>query len=325
MGQQLRIKLLNRLITTSNKYTSGQRLADMVGCSRTAIWKQIEQLRKDGYEIDAVQKKGYKLIRTPDTVTPIQIQTGLQTKQFGGKIHYKKTVNSTQKIAGTEAINGATEGTIVIAEEQKEGRGRLDRNWESVNLKGVYMSIILRPKIPIQKTPQLTLLTAVALVQAIEEATELVPSIKWPNDILINNKKVAGILTELQAEADKVSAVIIGVGINVNQASTDFTLAVKDSATSLKIESEKSFKRASIIQSFLLKLEKLYEIYLEKGFEPIKLLWESYSISIGKIVTATTIQETITGFALCITDQGALKLKDDKGNIHNIYSADISI
>lgn len=323
MQSELRKNLLDAFSHADGEYLSGQYLADLLNCSRTAIWKHIEELRQDGFEMEAVRKKGYRIIRTPDKVTGDDIRLGLKTKQLGQQIHFEETVDSTQRIALQLAIDNAKEGTIVIAEEQLEGRGRLTRKWSSPKETGIWMSIILRPNIPIPQAPQLTLLTAVALVQAIEDVCDISVNIKWPNDILINGKKVAGILTELQAEADQVSSIIIGIGVNVNQSESDFPEELRDIATSLSQVNGKKIKRAKLIRAILLSLENLYRLYLEKGFYPIKLLWESFAVSIGKQVTAKTLTETIHGEALGITEDGVLKLKDESGKVHHIYSADI--
>jgi BirA family biotin operon repressor/biotin-[acetyl-CoA-carboxylase] ligase len=187
------------------------------------------------------------------------------------------------------------------------------------------MSFILRPNIPLTKTPQLTLLSAVAIVQAIEEFTGLTPEIKWPNDILISGKKVTGILTELQAEADLVHSIIVGIGINVNQKKEDFPTELHETASSLYIEKGEPISRAGLIRSIFKHFEKLYLLYLEQGFLPIKLLWESYAISIGKILKARTLTNVIEGKALGITDEGVLMLEDNSGTIHHVYSADIEL
>lgn len=187
------------------------------------------------------------------------------------------------------------------------------------------MSLILRPKIPIPKAPQLTLITAVGVVQAIEEVTGLLPEIKWPNDILINGKKITGILTELQAESDRINSIIIGIGINVNTSIEDFPEDIRTIASSLAIETGNIIDREKLIRIILQKLEKLYLLYLEKGFFPIKLMWESYAISIGKQITARTLTGEIKGKATGITEDGVLLIEDSAGEIHNIYSADIQI
>jgi len=325
MQSEVRKKLLDAFTTANGEYLSGQYLADLIGCSRTAVWKHIEELRKHGFELEAIQRKGYRILKTPDQISADEIRLGLKTQFLGQVIHYKESVDSTQKIAKTLANDNAPEGTIVIAEEQVLGRGRMDRIWHSPKYTGVWMSMIIRPNIPLPKAPQLTLITAVAVVQAIEEMTNLSPQIKWPNDILINGKKVTGILTELQAEADRIFAIIIGVGINVNQKITDYPEALQEIATSLSIEEGETISRAKLIRAVLSNFERLYLLYLEKGFTPIKILWESYAISIGKKIIARTLTENIHGKAIGITDDGVLIIEDDLGATHLVYSADIEI
>jgi BirA family transcriptional regulator, biotin operon repressor / biotin---[acetyl-CoA-carboxylase] ligase len=325
LQSEIRKKLLDAFSNNDDQYLSGQTLADTIGCSRTAIWKHIEELRKDGFELEAIRNKGYRIVKTPDRVSADEIRLGLKTKYLGQSIHYEDTVDSTQRVAHRLAYDQSMEGSVVVAEEQTLGRGRMERKWYSPKYTGIWMSIILRPKIPLPKAPQLTLIAAVAVVQAIEELTELTPQIKWPNDILINGKKMTGILTELQAEADQINSVIIGMGINVNQKLEDFPIELREIATSLAIEQGVYFSRSAIIRSVLTHLEKLYFIYIEKGFFPIKVLWESYAISIGKTIKARTLSNVIEGKALGITDDGVLRIEDHSGEIHYIYSADIEL
>jgi BirA family transcriptional regulator, biotin operon repressor / biotin---[acetyl-CoA-carboxylase] ligase len=321
----LRDKLLQIFTHADGGFVSGQKLSEVLGCSRTAVWKHIEVLRNEGYELEAVRRKGYRIIMKPEKITSNEIQLGLTTKYLGRTIHYEETVNSTQKIAHKLAYDGVVEGTIVLAEEQLAGRGRLDRSWHSPKYTGVWMSLILRPNIPPQQAPQLTLLAAVSVAQAIQEVTNLEPGIKWPNDILIHGKKSVGILTELQAEADRINSVIIGIGINVNQTIDDFPDELKDRATSLSVEAGVKINRAELVQAILAKLEKRYEEYLRTGFQGIKLLWEAYAISIGKEITASTLKGKLTGFAKGITDEGVLMLEDENQITHYIHSADIEI
>lgn len=325
MQSKLRKQLLDAFTNNKDEYLSGQYLAELIGCSRTAVWKHIEELRKEGFELEAVRRKGYRIVKTTENVSADEIRLGLKTEFLGQFIHYEESVPSTQKIAHRLAYDDAPEGTVVIAEEQVGGRGRMDRVWHSPKYTGIWMSMILRPKIPLPKAPQLTLLTAVAVVQAIEELTPLSPQIKWPNDILVNGKKVTGILTELQAEADRIISIIIGIGINVNQKLEDYPEDLQSIATSLSIESGQQINRAALTRSVFHHLENLYKIYLEKGFFPIKLLWESYAISIGKTITARTLSGNIHGKALGITDDGVLKIEDTEGTVHQVYSADIEL
>ena len=325
MQSDVRTKLIEAFSDVNGTFISGQQIADYIGCSRTAVWKHIEELRTEGFVVEAVRNKGYRIIFTPEKVTANEIQLGLQTKTLGKMIHYEESVETTQKIARTLANDGVPEGTLVVAEEQLGGKGRLMRNWYSPKFSGIWMSLILRPKIPFHQAPQLTLIAAVAVAQAIEHTTSLKPQIKWPNDILINRKKVTGILTELQAESDRIHSVIIGIGINVNQEKSDFPEELQEIATSLLIEDGKKVSRARVIQEVLVRLEALYEQFLDEGFLPIKHLWESYAISLGKEIKATTVNDTIVGKAIGITDEGVLLVEDRSGKVHSIYSADIHI
>ncbi|MFL6560494.1 MAG: biotin--[acetyl-CoA-carboxylase] ligase [Bacillus sp. (in: firmicutes)] len=325
MQSEIRKELLDAFTNAGEAFLSGQHLAELIGCSRTAVWKHIEELRKEGFELEAVRNKGYRILKTPEKITADEIRLGLTTNLIGRNIHYEERVESTQRLAHRFASENVPEGTVVIAEEQLSGRGRMDRKWHSPKYTGIWMSIIIRPNIPLSNAPQLTLLTAVAIVQAIEETTDLLPEIKWPNDILINGKKVTGILTELQAEADRIHSIIIGIGINVNQKIEDFPLELQETASSLFIEKGVTIARAELIRTIFKTFEKLYTLYLDQGFLPIKLLWESYASSIGKYIRARTLTNTIEGKEIGITNDGVLKLEEQKGFIHHIYSADIEL
>lgn len=198
------------------------------------------------------------------------------------------------------------------------------RVWHSQEGNGIWMSLILRPDVPLQKTPQLTLLSAVAVVQAIEAFTGVQAAIKWPNDLMVHGKKAVGILTELQAEEDRVRSVILGIGINVNQQEIDFPGELQDIATSLSMEAGEKIDRAGLIQEILLTFEKRYQDYLNHGFTPIKLLWESYAVGLGNELRARTLQGTFYGKSLGIDDEGVLLLETRDG-IKKIYSADIEL
>ncbi|MEH7380762.1 biotin--[acetyl-CoA-carboxylase] ligase [Bacillus sp. JJ1533] len=322
---EIRKKLLEVFSSANGEFISGQKLSEQLGCSRTAVWKHIEDLRNEGYELDAVRKLGYRIITKPDKISGNEIQLGLETKSLGRHIHFEEKVTSTQQIAHKLAYEGAVEGTIVVAEEQTTGRGRLDRAWYSPKHTGVWMSMILRPQIPPSQAPQLTLLAAVGVVQAIQEVTGLEPDIKWPNDVLINQKKIVGILTELQAETDRINSVVIGIGINVNHQLNDFPDNLHSIASSLAIEKGEKIDRAKLIQVILLKIEKLYKEYLQHGFKVVKLLWESYAASIGKQIIARTLSGSIAGKAIGINEEGVLLLEDATGTVHHIYSADIEL
>lgn len=316
-------KVLNRLFASGGEPISGQRMADELAVSRTAIWKCIKELEEEGYEIGSVRKKGYYLITAPDVVTGVAIQKSLTTKHYGETIAYYESCLSTQPIAHELAQKGATDGTVVVAEEQVSGTGRMARPWVSKAHKGIWMSVITRPNLAPQQAPQMTLVAAVAITRAIEEVTGLTPQIKWPNDLLINGKKVTGILTEMQADPDLVKSIIIGIGINVNQDETEFPAELTSIATSLKIAKGETINRAALIAAVLKYLEQYTDLYVTNGFKPIKLLWESYSNTIGKDVRAVMVRETVAGKAIGITEEGMLQLQLANGTIRGIYSGDI--
>ncbi|WP_096200909.1 biotin--[acetyl-CoA-carboxylase] ligase [Bacillus sp. FJAT-45350] len=321
----MRQKLLEILLEHEDGFVSGQKISELLGCSRTAIWKHIEELRKSGYELEAVPRKGYRIVSRPNSISPQEIKVGLHTNTIGKEITFQESVTSTQELAHRLAQENAVEGHVVISDEQTKGKGRLGRVWHSPMGTSVYMSLILRPQIPPQQAPQLTLLAAVAVVQGIEKATGLQCEIKWPNDILLKGKKIVGILTEMQSEPDCVHSVIIGIGINVNHKREQFPSDIRDIATSLCIEKNEEINRAALIRSIFEELESLYVKYLEHGFDIIKPLWESYAVSLGKQIKATTVKGVLIGYAKGITNDGVLLLEDAQGTIHPIYSADIEL
>lgn len=318
-------KLAQRLIEAQGTALSGQQLADEFGISRTAVWKHIKELEEQGYRIESVKKKGYILSALPDTLEPTDIQALLETGRLGQNMHFLESCPSTQIVAHQLAQEDAPDGTVVLTEEQTAGRGRLARKWHSAANKGIWMSVILRPDVVPQKAPQFTLVTAVAVVRAIEQVIGLKPEIKWPNDILLDGKKCTGILTELQSDADGIQALIIGIGLNVNQSLEDFDPEVQDIATSLKMQGGEDVDRKQLVSSILYHLEQYSDLYIAEGFGMLKLMWESYSSTIGRPVRARMAKETLEGMAEGITEDGVLQLRTPDGKLHGIYSADIEM
>ena len=207
-------KILKILHEKRDEYVSGEELARLLSVSRTSIWKHIRQLKKEGYEISAGYRNGYALGSNSKRVLPLEIVNCLRTEKIGQKVHYRDEVNSTNNIAKELANQGEPTGSIVVADNQSAGRGRLARSWVSVPRKSILVSIILRPSFLPHHAPKCTLMAAVAVVKAVQRATGLQCGIKWPNDILLGGKKIAGILTEMNAEIDKINHIVIGVGIN---------------------------------------------------------------------------------------------------------------
>lgn len=319
-------EILARFLNANGEPISGQALADEFQVSRTAIWKHMQTLKEEGYEFETIKKRGYKLLSVPDKVDMGQLQQFLTTERYGRQVHYYDTVESTQLVAHELVRSGAPDGTVVIAEHQSAGRGRMMREWESSEGKGIWMTVIIRPNVAPHQAPQFTLVTAVAIVQAMKACfNNFTPEIKWPNDILVNGKKTTGILTEMVAEADRIQALLIGIGINVNQQPEDFPDELQNIATSIAIEEGEQIERVHFVANVLDFLEHYSDHYVKNGFGMIKTLWEQSSGTIGKQVKATTLREVVEGEAISITESGVLEIRQANGEVKSVYSADIEL
>lgn len=317
--------ILQRLLEQT-KPLSGQALADELLISRTAVWKHMQTLQQEGYAIETVKNKGYVLTKAVDVLNAAALNVYLQTKRYGRQLHHFHEVTTTQLLAHEQVRKNAPDGTIVIAEHQTAGKGRMLREWSSASGKGIWTTLLIRPEIPPHLAPQFTLVAAVAVVNAIKALyPELDPRIKWPNDILLNGKKITGILTEMVAEADRVEAILIGIGINVNQQMADFPEELQSIATSLSIALGKSVNRAELLAMVLYYSEHYCDLYVKHGFGRIKTLWEEASITIGNRVRATTLREVVEGTAIAITDSGVLQIEQQDGSVVSVYSADIEL
>lgn len=322
--QSTRNKLIEILSNNQETYISGQLISERLNISRSAIWKHMRELEKDGYVIEGKPKRGYRILEFPKKISENTLKWGLETEWIAKTIIHKPETTSTQHIAHQLAQEGASHGTIVIADEQTKGKGRMNRKWHSSKNEGIWMSIILRPAIPPHKAPQLTLLTATVLADVIMKETNIKPYIKWPNDIIIHNKKLSGILTEMQAEQDQVQYIIIGIGMNVNQDIKSLHKEIHAKATSLKMEADKEFDIRYLVQKILQQFEKTYELYLQKGFPVIKTKWESYGFRIGeKILIKTMNHEWKATFSGIDHDGGLLVRNIDDGKMEKLYSAEI--
>ncbi|MFD2045843.1 biotin--[acetyl-CoA-carboxylase] ligase [Ornithinibacillus salinisoli] len=321
--ESTRNKLIHLLEQHKDTYISGQLLSDKLQISRSAIWKHMKELQKDGYEIEGIPKKGYRIVSSPDRLSENTIQWGLRTNWLGKSIIHKEVTTSTQHIAHQVAQENAEHGTVIIADEQTNGKGRMNRHWYSTRGKGIWLSIILRPTILPYLAPQLTLLTACVLADVINKETKTNSKIKWPNDILINGRKIAGILTEMQAEQDQIQYVVIGMGINVNHTENDLPGDIQEKATSLLLESKERVNLKNLIQQILVTFEQEYDAYIKDGFSKVKKKWESHSFKIGENVQITTLKNQWTATFSGIAEDGALLITNDNGEIEKLYSAQI--
>ncbi len=300
-------------------YVSGDQISHRLGITRQALWKHIQILKDAGYDIVAVPHLGYKLISSPDRLVPFEVTRELNTKFIGKKIYYFGTVSSSMDVAWQLGIKGSSEGTVVIAESQTKGRGRLGRNWFSPKYKGIYLSLILRPKILPNQMPLLTLMSAVSICEAIREKTGLTCQIKWPNDILIHHKKLGGILTELNAETDLSHFVVIGVGLNVNNDKKTLLAG----ATSLKEQKKEEVNRLDLLQEILRKIEENYFVFQKKGGKPIIDKWRDWNITLGRRVRVVCQKQHIEGEALDIDIDGGLLIRNDSGLTQKVMTGDV--
>ena len=319
-------QLLIYLKEGKGTWVSGEFLAHKMAVSRSAVWKHIGSLRNDGYVIESSRKKGYLFRQTSDFLLADEIREGLNTNVFGKReIIYFRETDSTNTRAKYLAGEGAPEGTVVVAEMQAQGRGRKGRSWFSPAGEGIYTSVILRPPMPPNEAPKLTLMASVAVAEALLSLTSLKIKIKWPNDILITGRKVAGILTEISTDMDRIDYVVIGVGVNVNTPRKGLRPDIRQTATSVFMETGKAFPRIALLRAFLEWLEIYYEAFKTKGFDPILNRWRHLADIIGKQISVDLTDTVRVGKVLDVDKDGFLILQDREGAIERIISGDITV
>ncbi len=317
--------ILRLLKERSPEYISGEEICRVLNVSRTAVWKHIQVLREKGYDIEARSRAGYLLTSIPDRLFPEEIGDGLSTRFLGRSVCYFESVASTNNIAKELAAQGAAEGTLVVAEEQTGGKGRLGRQWCSAKHKGSFFSFILYPPFAPTEANIVTLISAVALATAINNVTGVVAGIKWPNDLLLNGKKICGILTELSAEMERINYLVVGVGINVNQEESDFPEEVRPVATSLKAQTGIRTSRVKLVQVFLREFEKWYDITLKQGFTPVLARWKEMAVSLNCPVRIQMPNSSWEGWAEDIDKDGALLLRLPDGELKRVISGEVSL
>ncbi|MFC4599041.1 biotin--[acetyl-CoA-carboxylase] ligase [Cohnella hongkongensis] len=316
--------LLRLLEESEGEYVSGEEISRLLNVSRTAIWKQVRKLEADGFRIEAVPRLGYRLMAKPAKLTMQELLPKLRTDTFGRRLIVLDVTDSTQNDLRRLAEEGAAEGTLVIAEKQTQGRGRMGRSWLSPSGKGIWMSLLLRPPVPLPLTPQLTLLAAVALSRAISlHLPQLDIGIKWPNDLLVGGKKISGILLESAAEDERLNYVVAGLAISANLDAEDYPEELLEKAISLKMASGTAVDRAGLIADVLEQFEQLYKLYLDKGFAPIRTLWESRSVTLGKPTELHTPQGKVAGTPRGLDDMGGLRVELPDGSWRTVYSGEV--
>lgn len=302
---------------------SGALIGQRLGVSRAAVWKMIVKLKEKGYHIDALTNKGYKLIQPIDIVNESEIKFGLKTKKIGHSVYFYNETSSTNDAAAKLAREGCADGAVIVAESQNGGKGRRGKVWTSPAKSGIWMSIVLRPELPPFEASRLTLAAGLSVCRAIRELTGLPSVIKWPNDVMIHERKICGILTEMNAEMDKINYIIVGIGINVNI--DVFPEEMTNMATSLKIEGRQSYSRIAILQRVLLEFEKVYEDYLFNDDQGSFLEeYKKFCITLNQNVNVIA-KEPFTGIAVDINQNGELIVKRENGEETAVFSGEVSI
>lgn len=313
-----------RLLRESGDYISGQEFCRRFGVSRTAVWKAVNQLKEEGYGIEAVQNKGYRLRSNPDVLSSSELKSRIQNQWAGNRIYFYEETGSTNIDAKRLGEEGAEHGTVVVADKQSAGRGRRGRSWQSPAGKDIYFTILLRPPFLPGKAAGLTLVMALSVAQAIEGACSLKTGIKWPNDVVLNGKKICGILTEMNVETDYIQHVVIGVGINVNL--DVMPEEISRTATSILLESGRETARAELLQEVLARFEENYGMY-ERDLD-LRDMLEEYNgrlVNLGKQVRVLDPKGEFEGIARGIDASGELLVETQDKNTVRVYAGEVSV
>ncbi|MFO7154353.1 MAG: biotin--[acetyl-CoA-carboxylase] ligase [Caldicoprobacter oshimai] len=322
----MRDAVLSMLLDNLGNFVSGEDISRQLGITRAAVWKYIRLLQSEGYLIESSTKKGYCLRQVPDILDEVLLTRGLNTSILGRNVEIHSSIGSTNARAKELALSGAREGTVVIADEQVQGRGRLGRSWVSPPGKGIWMSVILRPRLSSQQVPRITIMTAVAVANALKRSAQIDVGIKWPNDVVCGGKKLCGILTEVHAEPEVIHYAVVGIGLNVNLSFEDLPEDIRDIATSLRIEKGKEFNRADIIKSILQEMEKGYLQGLrDDGFAGLLKEYERRSVILGKRIRVIGVDGQFSGYAQGFGLDGSLMLRLDDGRVERILAGDVSL
>lgn len=315
--------ILNILSKNKESYTSGEALSKTLGVSRAAIWKHMKQLREDGYNIESFSKKGYKLLACPDILTYEEVAPYIKTTSIAKDYLYFDVLDSTNN-RGKELWRELNHGTVIVAEHQNSGKGRLGRSWYCEKNKGILCSIILKPNLETKGVPKVTSLAAAAIYKTLRSLNVDV-KIKWPNDIILNGKKLCGVLTEMSGDMDSINYLIIGIGINVNSQANNFPKELTSIATSLALEYNKEFSRKKILGLLLNNFELLWNDFINGNFSPTLEICKEASAILNKEVVLLNrgIEEKVT--VIDITEEGELKVLDENKNEKFICSGEVSL
>jgi len=316
--------ILNILMDNFGESVPGKVLAELSGISRSGVWKHIASLRKEGFNIKAGIKSGYMLNCVPDRLLPKLVQKSLKTERVGKRIEYYESIDSTNAVAKDLAFKGVPEGTVVVAEHQTKGKGRLKRLWLAPAGENILFSVIFYPKIGTDLVFRLTMLASIAAVKAVRRICKVDAKIKWPNDLYINGKKVCGVLTEFSADFDSVHYVVVGIGLNVN-FKTSKNKEIENIATSLMEECGEKISRLSVFTALLEELDLLYKSFVESDGEELEKEWNTYSMVVGRKVRIISGKDEKRGVAKGINKYGHLILLNENGQNEEIVCGDLSL
>ena len=319
-------KIVTRLKSHKSEYLSGEDISEPLKLSRAAVWKHIKRLQSLGYKIDSKQKLGYRLLKTTELLLPWEIRDGLKTKLFGKRIYYFDTIDSTQNFAIELGSRPQENGSVAVAHKQTHGRGRLSRKWISPS-GGIWFSLVLHPEFEVSAATLFPVVSSLALAISIEKVLKIKPKLKWPNDLTLGGKKVAGILVDASVESGKIDSLVVGVGINFKINPQEVEKAIKRTENYYGVDTlaKKNDKTSPVklVQVFLYELEKLYEMVLHGGSEHLIKEWTKRSSSIGKTVTVLSPTGVIRGKAIRVDKDGALVVSS-KGKSQRILVGDVT-
>jgi BirA family biotin operon repressor/biotin-[acetyl-CoA-carboxylase] ligase len=323
---EITAKILQRL-KASHSYVSGQDMSREMDVSRAAISKHVQQLRDLGYTIKSVPRKGHLLRATVNQARTSEVQPLLATSDIGRHFIFQDEVSSTNRLAMGLAGEGAPSGTVVVAEQQSEGRGRMGRLWYSPRGANLYLSIVLRPKMPPNRVPELALVTAISLRESLQLQFPSVPfRIKWPNDIWVEHGKLSGILCEMAAELDRVKHVVVGIGINVNTKADDIPPELAGKATSIRMLTDTTASRPHLLAHFLNRFEQDYNVWQAAPDLAMYMdLWHEHCILAGRKIVIQQFDRTIEGIGRGIDRRGRLLVEQSDGNLLHVTSGDAHI
>lgn len=315
-----------RILSAADGFVSGGNMCKYLGVSRAAVWKHVQQLRDLGYRIDSAPNRGYRLCGVPDTPTAAGIEAARAGCRLGSRVVPRESTESTNRLATDLAETGAADGTLVLSERQTGGRGRLARSWHSAPGQSLTFSLILRPDIAPLRVPQLSLVTAIAIARAIESAPGIEVQVKWPNDLYVGGRKVAGILCDLRAEMDRLHFLVLGIGINVSVPRDSFPAECTETAASLRDFTEQEINRGQLILRILDELESAFEVWLTGGLAPFREAWRERSLFRGRQVMVDTGHGSpLRGIVRDLRTDGALVLETEDGEHRPLYSGDVSL